>query len=254
MDVHSLAAPTYLEAIASNAAALVDAANLAGFDAPVPSCPDWVVADLLEHIGRVHRWVIANSDPGSRRRVLVEPRDRGAGSREPGPTGCATVRSSCVAALDRDPQTPCWTFVPPPALAFWQRRQAHETAMHRVDAQLAAGSVEPIAPVLAADGIDELLWLLPRVPWSKPEGAAGETAHLHCTDVEGEWLLEFAPDGLRVEHVHAKGDVAVRGTASDLLRWCSGRGPTRVARGVRRRCARPDAPGRLDVLTRHAVA
>ena len=41
--------------------------------------------------------------------------------------------------------------------------------------------------------------------------------HLHCTDGDGEWLLRLTPDGLEVEAIHAKGDVAVRGTASDLL-------------------------------------
>ncbi len=223
MDVSSLGTATYLEAIAADAAALVDAASAAGLEAPVPSCPDWVVADLLEHIGRVHRWAAANTT-----------RDPDAGfwsSREfEAPEAAARTEwvrdgaTELLAALDHDPETPCWTFLPPPVLAFWQRRQAHETAMHRVDAQLAAGSVEPIAPELAADGIDELLWLLPLVPWSKPEGGRGETAHLHCTDVEGEWSLEFTPDGLRVERVHTKGDVAVRGTAFDLLLWCSGRG------------------------------
>lgn len=33
----------------------------------------------------------------------------------------------------------CWTFLDAPSpLAFWARRQAHETAIHRADAQLAA--------------------------------------------------------------------------------------------------------------------
>jgi len=44
----------YIAAIRDNASALVDAAERAGLDAQVPSCPDWVVADLLEHIGTVH--------------------------------------------------------------------------------------------------------------------------------------------------------------------------------------------------------
>ena len=95
--------------------------------------------------------------------------------------------------------------------------------MHRIDAQLAAGTVDPIDPALAADGIDELLWLLPRRPWAGPIIGNGETVHLHCTDIEGEWFIGFAPAGLQVERVHAKGDLAVRGSASDLLLWCSGR-------------------------------
>ena len=38
--------------------------------------------------------------------------------------------------------------------------------------------------------------------------------HIHCTDTTGEWLIH--PDG-RVQPVHTKGTVAMRGMASDLL-------------------------------------
>src|SRR5207302_5692344 len=59
---------------------------------------------------------------------------------------------------DAPPDLQCFTFLPAPsALAFWARRQAHETAIHRVDAELAGGSVTPFDPAFAADGIDELL-------------------------------------------------------------------------------------------------
>jgi uncharacterized protein (TIGR03083 family) len=57
-----------------------------------------------------------------------------------------------------DPGMPAWTFLPAPSpLAFWARRQAHETAIHRADAELAAGSRPSYPAELAADGVDELL-------------------------------------------------------------------------------------------------
>ena len=49
--------------------------------------------------------------------------------------------------------------------------------------------------------------------------------HLHCTDADGEWLLRFDPDGFTFTREHAKGDVAVRGPASDLMLYLVGRGP-----------------------------
>ncbi len=67
-----------------------------------------------------------------------------------------------VDTLDAAPaDVECWTFHPAPCpspLAFWTRRQAHETTVHRYDAEAArGGAASPIATDFAADGIDELL-------------------------------------------------------------------------------------------------
>ena len=57
-----------------------------------------------------------------------------------------------------DPERPVYSFSPAHRRAgFWPRRMAHETTVHRVDAEQAAG--RPVAPVpaaLAVDGIDEV--------------------------------------------------------------------------------------------------
>ena len=45
----------------------------------------------------------------------------------------------------------------------------------------------------------------------------GATLHIHCTDTAGEWLLTLTAEGCEVERIHAKGDAALRGAASDLL-------------------------------------
>src|SRR5947209_16104541 len=47
----------YALAIRREGLALAAAARTAGVDAAVPTCPDWSVADLLAHLGRIHRWV-----------------------------------------------------------------------------------------------------------------------------------------------------------------------------------------------------
>ncbi len=219
----------YVTAIRDNATQLADAGERAGLDARVPSCPDWVVADLLGHIGTVHRWATACCD-----RSPTDPfmRSSEAGIEVPPDHAArpAWVREGAGVLADtlaaRSPDDPCWTWAPPATIGFWRRRQAHETAMHRIDAQLAADAVEPIDAALASDGIDEWMALLPNRPWVPDKiTGAGETIHLHCTDVDGEWLLRLAPSGLEVERVHAKGDVAAKGAASDLLVWLMGRGP-----------------------------
>jgi len=218
----------YLQSIRDDVTALADAAEAAGPDARVPSCPEWAVADLLGHIGLVHRWATASCNRPPDAEYL---RSTQAGIEIPddATTRPEWVRTSGAALHDalssHSADAPCWTWAAPHTVGFWQRRMAHETAMHRVDAQLAAGAAESIEPVLAADGIDEWLAIAGRRPWVEEQiSGAGETIHLHCTDVEGEWLVRLAPTGLEVERVHAKGDVAARGGASDLLCWMQGRG------------------------------
>jgi predicted lipid carrier protein YhbT len=51
----------------------------------------------------------------------------------------------------------------------------------------------------------------------------GESFHFHRTDGEGEWLVRFEPDKTVVTREHAKGDMAVRGSASDILLFLWGR-------------------------------
>jgi predicted lipid carrier protein YhbT len=100
-----------------------------------------------------------------------------------------------------------------------------ETAVHRYDAQLAAGTPTPIERDLAVDGVDELFDLIPFWPWADRVKGAGETLHFHCTDGEGEWFVRLHAEGVDVTREHAKGDVAARGSASDLLLFLYGRVP-----------------------------
>ena len=88
---------------------------------------------------------------------------------------------------------------------------AHETAVHRWDAQCAAGTLAPIEAELAIDGVGEVLEVFmqhrPRDPGSPyPAGSL----HLHRTDGEGEWMLVATDGTLTVTHEHAKGDAAAK--------------------------------------------
>ena len=213
----------YVDAIRSDGAALAVAAASAGVDAPVPSCPLWTISDLLGHIGRIHRWVAA---------ILVDrATNRGAhwSESEPPPPNervawfSAGVPMLADALAEAGPDVELWSWTPDATSGFWARRQANETAVHRFDAQLAAGEPRPIAHALAVDGIDELFDLVPYWPWADRVRGAGETLHFHCSDGHGEWLARLDAGGLVVSREHAKGDVAARGTASDLLLFLYGR-------------------------------
>ena len=88
----------------------------------------------------------------------------------------------------------------------------HETAVHRVDAERAAGREHRIDAELAADGVDEFLVPLPAPTTVEDAPPLDGTVHVHCTDVDGEWIVGTADDGTSVvRREHAKGDAAVRG-------------------------------------------
>jgi uncharacterized protein (TIGR03083 family) len=176
----------HIACLASEGDLLARAAERAGLDAPVPTCPGWRVRDLLAHLGFVHRWAAGyvaqqraemTPEPGEDEIVRLAPAGESLVSwfRE----GHASLVSVLAAA---DPAISCWTFLAAPSpLAFWARRQAHETAIHRVDAQLAAaaagpggrGELDPVPAGLAADGVDELLTgFAGRRPWSLSDSPA----------------------------------------------------------------------------------
>src|SRR5205823_4863044 len=125
-------ATDYLRTLDADAHALADAARK-GIDAPVPSCPDWKVADLVDHIARVHRWATQIVRDQVAERVAYPEPPSGVdilGWYSEGVGGLLdTLRSA-------DPNSPAWNFTGGPQVAaFWQRRQALETAVHRWDAQ-----------------------------------------------------------------------------------------------------------------------
>jgi len=213
----------YIRTLRTRTDAVATAAGGTALDAPVPSCPEWMVYDLLAHLGRHHRWVAANLDRA--------PADGPAPADDQGvpPEGDAVVgwiEQGSAALADRllavEPATPCWTWTDDQTARFWARRTAHETAVHCWDLQGAVGEPAPFSSDLAVDGIDEFLTTM---PFRGGENAPVGSVHLHATDAKGEWLLRLADGGVHMTREHGKGDVAVRGPASDLMLVVLGRRP-----------------------------
>jgi len=198
----------------------------AGLDAPVPTCEGWTVRDVLGHLGRVHRSV---SEIIERRAQEVPD----VAIPKP-PSGDAVLGfyeeglHRLVAALGTiGPDDPVYSWSGAGSGRFYFRRMAHELAVHRFDVESAFGPPGPFEPEMAADGIDEFYTVL--VPfsvrrWERPLPSG--SLHLHRTDGPGEWLVRAVDDAVVTAHEHAKGDVAVRGSASELFRfvWNRGRG------------------------------
>jgi uncharacterized protein (TIGR03083 family) len=220
----------YLDVVVGQAGALASAARAVGPEVVVPATPEWTMAKLVKHAGTTHRWARAVVETGE----FANPGELDLGLPDTEAdypdwfeAGAAVFATTVGAA---DPDAPTWSWGNDAHVRFWSRRMAHETSIHRWDAESATGEQAPVAPDLAVDGIDERLeHLAPSMNFNSagPDAlsGAGETVHLHCTDADGEWVLRFDPEGFTFTREHAKGDLAVRGPASDLLLWLVGRGP-----------------------------
>jgi uncharacterized protein (TIGR03083 family) len=194
----------HISALEVQGALLAAAAGRRGLGAPVPACPGWQVRDLLRHLGYVHRWA-ASYVGHARQEMMAEPPESEilqAGPADEMLLGwfrdglgdlVGTLRSA-------SPGLTCWTFFAAPTpLAFWARRQAHETAIHRADAQGAAGDasgslVTPFPAAFAADGIDELLTgFAPGARFRAQAGRSDSPLRLlvRAADTGDEWLTEI---------------------------------------------------------------
>lgn len=186
---------------------------------PVPSCPAWDVADLVWHLAEVHWFWATDIETRATNPDDVE-RDKPARP-EAYADLVAFGRAQAHRLVDllgtTDDDVAVWTWAMAEAdhtVGFVRRHQVQEVAVHRWDLQRAvSGAGDPIDADAARDAIDEFLGIT--LPWGvRPEKPLPGTVHIHCTDTDGEWFIHA--DG-RVEPIHAKGDVAIRGTASDLL-------------------------------------
>lgn len=236
----------FLDALDAQNEAMRTAAVAAGPDSPVPTCPKWTVYKLVRHLGRVQSWVLD---------AIRKPDGTDVKAGEPPEPWVELLswwdeqRAALRTALDAGPDAPAW--VPfegyPGVTASWARRQAHEAAIQRLDAEHAlAGSDAANAlptlvfdPEFAADGVDELLaMLLPgRGDWA--DSTAAGTVVVHAADAGRVWVATLeAGSRLVVEPLEAAtwsaslhAEATVAGTADAVYRAVWGRPSTAVSSG-----------------------
>lgn len=212
-----------IEASAGTLAGLVEGADLTR---PVPTCPEWTFRQLATHVGRAHRWVAQIAATRSAEPIPFREVPDGRMPDEPAQhapwlrDGAARV----IAAVREAGTDPVWAFGRVRPASLWARRMAHETAVHRADAEIACGREPEFAADVAADGIDEWLGLRAGPINGSPQLQAlpdGAVLHVHATDgglsAAGEWLVHRQGSELAVQYGHGKGDVALRGPAARLL-------------------------------------
>lgn len=199
----------------------------ADLDATVPTCPDWTLRELAQHVGRAHRW--AGEIVRTRATEAVAPEKVPAHTPEgDGPDALdawlADGAAGTAAALrEAGPEAEVWSWAWERRAGFWSRRMALETVVHLADAALTAKVPYTMSPELAADTIDEWLQI---VAFAQAQGdpemaelrGAGRSLHLHATDVpDAEWLIELGEDGVTWRRAHGKANVALRGPLTDVM-------------------------------------
>lgn len=218
-------ATTHIAAVGREGRRLAEAALDAGLDAMVPYCPGWDVRELLRHLSEIHLWAAAALTKQETRLehmlddlraawpdlAVFWPDDADlADSYLATNANLVRVLESAPADLDT------WTFLPAPSpLRMWARRQAHETAIHRYDAESASGDVTGFDTAFAADGIDEILMgFAPRAD-ALPLDATVRMV-VAPDDAPERWTVAMGPDGIDCVRYAEAADLTLSGTSSDL--------------------------------------
>ena len=215
----------HLEQLSVDGPLLADAAARAGWDARVASC-DWTIRELVTHIGGVHRWAADIVRTGGASPDTVAGRSVGSGPDDAQlldwfRDGHAELLDTLAAAPD---DLEAFTFLPAPsAKAFWVRRQAHETAVHRADAESAVGAITAFDAAFAQDGIAEMLEGFA----ARKSNAVATPGTIRLAAHDGaDWLITLGGERIVAARGEADGtaaadraDATISGTSSDLYLW-----------------------------------
>lgn len=210
-------------------------------DHAVPSCPGWTVQDLIEHLGSVHRRAAhragSDTDPTGYEINL--------------PTESSEIINwfnegweNLLEIFNMYPDDyPTWNWSGKNMTLGWMiRRQAHETAVHRFDAELAhmgIPSVNAITslpsesipfgfdPEFASDGVEERLEVT-IAGRRNLSGSLPGSLHLHATDIDAEWTVTLKDGVMTIDKGHQKADAAIKASASELYLWSWGRLPYEI--------------------------
>lgn len=217
---------THISAIEQEGARLAAAASEAGLDVPIRWCPGWNMRDLVRHLSEIHLWAASHVARTAVRKGVSQLEDLEAAWPDLAvfwPDDDAlidhylTTNVNLVRHLESaSPDLDTWTFLPSPSpRQMWARRQAHETSIHRFDAEAANGKVVPFDPAFASDGIDEILTAMaPRIDALPLESVV--TMAVHPADVEKRWTVTLGPNGIDTVRGAQPADLTLSGAASDL--------------------------------------
>ncbi len=235
----------HISVIEQEAQLFAEAVERDGLSVSIATCPGWDMRTLVRHLSEIHLWAAAHVACKATKlsvddleELAVSWPDLAVFWPEDGElldfyraTNANLVRELEAAPAD----VAAMTFLAAPSpLAMWARRQAHELTIHRIDAQRAAGAVSGIDPVLASDGIDELLMAFAPRSSSFPL-EEDRSMVIHAVDTGDRWRVRMGPGGIDSAREDGPADVALSGSAGDLYLalWNRGDGADLDVRGDR---------------------
>ena len=201
-------------------------------DVQVPTCPEWTLFDLVQHLGEGRRAWAATvaAGPADAKSAAVgapaAPREREA--------LLAWLAASTQELLDAlreaGPDRGCWTWwgpaQSPQTTGAVARHQLQEIAVHTYDAQLALGAPQPLPAEVALDGVEEFLSTCSATTSAWPHEPAA--IDFRATE-DRSWRLWLSADGAKAATAAgedpAAADASAQGAASELVLVFYGRVP-----------------------------
>jgi uncharacterized protein (TIGR03083 family) len=209
----------YCDELAREIDRFADGLTSADSTTRVPSCPDWTVLDLTEHLGTVHRWatklVVERSPVRVPRAGLTSDSDVFDVSwlREGGRALVEVLRGA-------DGDDAMWAWGADQHVRFWSRRQLHETFVHRLDLELATGATSYVDPSVAYDATDEFLANMKAdrdISLHSREGRDTELFRIRSTMPVGHWSVRLTSEGYDFVNSDDEPDAEISGSAGDVL-------------------------------------
>ncbi len=214
-------------------------ASAPSLDAQVPTCPGWTLFDLARHLGEGRRnWAATiAAGPAAPAKITAEDAPPAPREREALLAWLAASTRELLDALrEADPDRGCWTgwgdSQSPQTCGAVARHQLQEIAVHTYDAQVTAGTPQPLPEAVALDGVEEFQFTCCATtsPWPH------EPAVIDYHATEGtSWRLRLSANGARIIRLPTLDtnaattpnapDASAEGTASNLVLTFYGRTP-----------------------------
>lgn len=240
----TLAFPELLRLIDQRSTAFRAAVSSApSLDEQVPTCPEWTLFDLAQHLGEGRRRWAATvaAGPAAAGPVGSGPEGAPAAPREREALLAwlaASTQQLLDALREAGPDRGCWTWwgtsQSPQTCGAVARHQLQEITVHTYDAQLTVGAPQPLPDAVALDGVEEFLSTCCATTSAWPHEPAA--VDYHATEGRS-WRLWLSADGARTARLPQPGtmpatvagedpgaaDASARGTASELVLTLYGR-------------------------------